>query len=165
MIVYFFSYTSGWTTRSLFHATSARVSFIRIITISRSNSLSNSSSFRAINYGTTGFVIGHELSHSFDNEGTVLWSTSMLQLQRDSFSNYFATPFTWNSSDLLHLGIQFNTEGYKTAWVSEEVFDEYEERAECFVEQYDNYTLDVKDKHGHHVKVNFFVNTWNCLFI
>ncbi|XP_029033281.2 neprilysin-like [Osmia bicornis bicornis] len=73
----------------------------------------------AINYGTTGFVIGHELSHSLDNEG-----------------------------------IQFDKDGYKISWNSQNASGEYDEKAQCFVDQYDNYTLDITDKHGHHIKVD-----------
>ncbi|KAF3425022.1 LOW QUALITY PROTEIN: hypothetical protein E2986_10237 [Frieseomelitta varia] len=70
----------------------------------------------AINYGTTGFVIGHELSHGFDNEG-----------------------------------IQFDKEGYKIPWTSEYA-SQYEERSMCFVDQYANYTLDITNEDGDHVK-------------
>nr|XP_012141945.1 PREDICTED: neprilysin-11-like [Megachile rotundata] len=73
----------------------------------------------AINYGTTGFVIGHELSHSLDNEG-----------------------------------IKFDKDGYKVSWSSHNAAEEYEKKAACFVDQYDNYTLDIKDKSGHQIKVD-----------
>ncbi|KOX80630.1 Membrane metallo-endopeptidase-like 1 [Melipona quadrifasciata] len=66
----------------------------------------------AINYGATGFVIGHELSHGFDNEG-----------------------------------IQFDKDGYKMEWTSE-CESQYEERSMCFVDQYDNYTLDITNEDG-----------------
>ncbi|XP_017787951.1 PREDICTED: neprilysin-like [Habropoda laboriosa] len=72
-----------------------------------------------VNYGTTGFVIGHELSHGFDNEG-----------------------------------IQFDKEGYRISWTSQPASYEYEERAMCFVEQYGNYTLDITDEYGKHVKLD-----------
>ncbi|XP_076238922.1 endothelin-converting enzyme homolog [Calliopsis andreniformis] len=73
----------------------------------------------AVNYGTTGFVIGHELSHSFDNEG-----------------------------------IRYDEGGVKSDWISKEVFDGFENRTSCFVDQYDNYILDVKDENGENVQVD-----------
>ncbi|XP_043516227.1 neprilysin-like [Frieseomelitta varia] len=75
----------------------------------------------AINYGTTGFVIGHELSHGFDNEG-----------------------------------IQFDKEGYKIPWTSEYA-SQYEERSMCFVDQYANYTLDITNEDGDHVKLDGYL--------
>ncbi|KZC09919.1 Membrane metallo-endopeptidase-like 1 [Dufourea novaeangliae] len=73
----------------------------------------------AINYAATGFVIGHELSHSFDNEG-----------------------------------IRFDTDGYKSDWISSDAMQKYEERATCFVKQFGNYTLDVLDEHGKKIKLD-----------
>ncbi|XP_017877893.1 neprilysin-like isoform X2 [Ceratina calcarata] len=73
----------------------------------------------AVNYGTTGFVIGHELSHSFDNEG-----------------------------------IQFDKNGYKISWPSRFASTEYEERSMCFVDQYGNYTLDIRDDKGKHIRLD-----------
>ncbi|XP_054002612.1 neprilysin-4-like isoform X1 [Hylaeus anthracinus] len=73
----------------------------------------------AVNYGGTGFVIGHELSHSLDNEG-----------------------------------IQYDTDGYKTSWISQDVLDEYEDRATCFINQYGNYTLDSMDQDGNHIQLD-----------
>ncbi|CAL7934008.1 unnamed protein product [Xylocopa violacea] len=73
----------------------------------------------AVNYGTTGFVIGHELSHSFDNEG-----------------------------------IQFDKNGYKISWTSKHASDEFHERTMCFVDQYDNYTLDITDEDGSRYKLD-----------
>lgn len=66
----------------------------------------------AINYGATGFTIGHEFSHAFDNEG-----------------------------------IQLNKDGNRMEWTSE-YKSQYEERFMCFVDQYDNYTLDVTNEDG-----------------
>nr|XP_033333845.1 membrane metallo-endopeptidase-like 1 isoform X1 [Megalopta genalis] len=73
----------------------------------------------AINYAATGFVIGHELSHSFDNEG-----------------------------------IKFDVDGYKSGWISQDVMDEYEERATCFVNQFSNYTLNVTDEEGNYLQLD-----------
>ncbi|XP_016908813.2 membrane metallo-endopeptidase-like 1 isoform X2 [Apis cerana] len=76
----------------------------------------------AINYGTIGFVIGHELSHSFDNEG-----------------------------------IRFDKEGYKIPWNSKNISEEFEEQSMCFVDQYNNYILDVTDENGEPFKLNGYL--------
>ncbi|XP_076628977.1 neprilysin isoform X2 [Colletes latitarsis] len=73
----------------------------------------------AVNYGTTGFTIGHELSHSFDNDG-----------------------------------ILYDMEGYKSEWIPQEVLDEYENRTTCYINQYNDYTLDVLDEYGKHIQLD-----------
>ncbi|XP_031846127.2 membrane metallo-endopeptidase-like 1 isoform X1 [Nomia melanderi] len=73
----------------------------------------------AITYAVTGFIIGHELSHGFDNEG-----------------------------------IKYDVDGYMSSWISQDIIDEYNERASCFVDQFNNYTLDVEDENGEPVQVD-----------
>lgn len=59
------------------------------------------------------------------------------------------------------LGIQFDKDGYKISWNSQNASGEYDEKAQCFVDQYDNYTLGITDKHGHYIKVNYLVNIYS----
>ncbi|XP_043251661.1 endothelin-converting enzyme homolog [Colletes gigas] len=73
----------------------------------------------AVNYGATGFIIGHELSHSFDDDG-----------------------------------ILYDAEGYKSEWIPQEVLDEYENRTTCYINQYDDYTLDVLDENGTYIQLD-----------
>jgi putative endopeptidase len=65
----------------------------------------------AVNYGAIGAVIGHELTHGFDDEGR-----------------------------------QFDAKGNLRDWWSPEDAKAFEERADCFVQQYGSYTAidDVK---------------------
>lgn len=101
----------------------------------------------AVNYGTTGFVIGHELSHGFDNEGKLSKLRDLISYTHRRLSRVVRAI----------LGIQFDKEGYKIPWTSEYA-SQYEERSICFVDQYANYTLDVTNEDGDHVQVNSFLN-------
>jgi putative endopeptidase len=70
----------------------------------------NKAAHPAVNYGAAGMVMGHELTHGFDDEGR-----------------------------------QFDAKGNLREWWSPKVGQEFEKRAACVVEQYDNYTvLDLK---------------------
>lgn len=73
----------------------------------------------AINYGVVGFVIGHELSHSFDNDG-----------------------------------IEHDKDGNKVSWVFNEISEEYNKRAVCFIDQFNNYNLSSVDETGVFIKLD-----------
>ncbi|KXS19982.1 peptidase family M13 [Gonapodya prolifera JEL478] len=70
-----------------------------------------------LNYGGIGAVVGHELTHAFDNNGR-----------------------------------EFDKEGKLRDWWGEETSRNFEERAQCFVNQYGNFT--VKGPDGKSVNVN-----------
>jgi predicted metalloendopeptidase len=57
-----------------------------------------------MNYGSIGVIIGHEITHGFDDQGR----------QSDKFGN---------TAD----------------WWTEQTVNNYLERAQCFIDQYDNY--------------------------
>jgi endothelin-converting enzyme/putative endopeptidase len=63
-----------------------------------------------VNYGAIGMVMGHELTHGFDDEGR-----------------------------------QFDAKGNLTDWWSPSVSKEFDQRAQCVVDQYNDYT--VYDQH------------------
>ncbi|XP_044254870.1 endothelin-converting enzyme homolog isoform X2 [Tribolium madens] len=65
-----------------------------------------------LNYGAMGSILGHELTHGFDNEGR----------KHDRFGNY-------------------------KEWWSHETIHTFEEKIECFVKQYDNFTVDGVESH------------------
>jgi predicted metalloendopeptidase len=65
-----------------------------------------------LNYGAIGSVLGHELTHGFDNTGR----------KHDKFGNY------------------------KEWWTNATVHT-FEEKIECFVKQYDNFTVEGVEKH------------------
>jgi putative endopeptidase len=60
----------------------------------------------AVNYGAVGMVMGHELTHGFDDQGR-----------------------------------QFDAKGNLSDWWSPKVNEEFEKRAQCVVDQYNNYTV------------------------
>jgi predicted metalloendopeptidase len=60
----------------------------------------------AVNYGAAGMVMGHELTHGFDDEGR-----------------------------------QFDAKGNLTDWWSPDVSKEFDKRAQCVVEQYNDYPV------------------------
>ncbi|KAK3912060.1 Endothelin-converting enzyme-like protein [Frankliniella fusca] len=64
------------------------------------------SSFRALNYGSIGAILGHELTHGFDIEGK-----------------------------------EYDKKGLRNSWWRPDVTKEYNERAQCFVKQYDAYNV------------------------
>merc|ERR1711962_1482829 len=63
---------------------------------------------RYLNYGAIGMVIGHEITHGFDDQGS----------QRDA-------------------------EGNRVDWWEPDTKKKYLEKAECIINQYGNYSVDV----------------------
>lgn len=56
---------------------------------------------------------------------------------------------------MFYSGIRFDKEGYKIPWNSKNISEEFEEQSMCFVDQYNNYVLDVTDENGEPFKVSF----------
>lgn len=44
-------------------------------------------------------------------------------------------------------------DGHISSWISQDEIDEYNERATCFVDQFNNYTLDLQYEDGEPVQV------------
>lgn len=57
---------------------------------------------------------------------------------------------------MFYSGIRFDKEGYKIPWNSKNISEEFEEQSMCFVDQYNNYVLDVTDENGEPFKVRVF---------
>ena len=62
--------------------------------------------FRYLNYGAIGVVIGHEITHGFDDQGR-----------------------------------QYDGNGNASPWWSQETIDAFTTQAQCFVDQYGNYSV------------------------
>ncbi|CAH0560910.1 unnamed protein product [Brassicogethes aeneus] len=65
-----------------------------------------------LNYGSIGSILGHELTHGFDNSGR----------KHDKYGNYIQ-------------------------WWSNSTINTFEDLTTCFIDQYDNYTLDGVEGH------------------
>ena len=63
--------------------------------------------FRYLNYGAIGVVIGHEITHGFDDQGR-----------------------------------QYDGNGNAIPWWSPETIDAFTTQAQCFIDQYNDYTID-----------------------
>ena len=61
---------------------------------------------RYLNYGAIGVVIGHEITHGFDDQGR-----------------------------------QYDGNGNALPWWSPETIDAFTKQAQCFIDQYSNYTV------------------------
>ncbi|XP_076238923.1 neprilysin-11-like [Calliopsis andreniformis] len=51
-------------------------------------------------------------------------------------------------------GIRLDANGSETAWISQELLYKYEKKLTCVVNQYSNYTLNIKGKHGQLIKLD-----------
>lgn len=70
----------------------------------------------ALNYGSVGFIIGHEMSHGFDVTGR-----------------------------------KYDGNGNVIPWWSNKMIREYEKKAKCFVDQFNNYNVDGKLTQGENI--------------
>ena len=87
---------------------------------------------RYLNYGAIGVVIGHELTHGFDDQGR-----------------------------------QYDGNGNAIPWWSPETVEAFTTQAQCFIDQYNNYTIDeIVDIVGaENAHVSLFRFFWRALQI
>eukprot|EP00094_Tigriopus_californicus_P009374 TCALIF_09039-PA protein Name:"Similar to ECE1 Endothelin-converting enzyme 1 (Bos taurus)" AED:0.18 eAED:0.18 QI:17/0/0/0.68/0.73/0.75/16/0/656 len=80
---------------------------------------------RYLNYGAIGVVMGHEITHGFDDQGKV------------------ECPYTYSR--------QYDGSGSIKQWWSDETINAFADQVQCYIDQYDNYYL---EELGEDVHVN-----------
>lgn len=111
---------------------------------------------RAMNYGSLGAVIGHEILHSFDDRGK--WGTQFNRSKIFSSSDTFKL--------ICFVGRRTNKFGNLAQWWTEHVISTYEKKAQCFIDQYNNLTVVTSDSNhtytvGTTYKIRNFLHTSN----
>lgn len=95
--------------------------------------------FRALNYGMVGLVVGHEIMHAFDDSGILLYISSQLRFKTKKYVHEI-------------IGRMYDKRGNRRQWWTQETMETFSKKAECFVQQYNNYNLTVL---GNRVKVRY----------
>ncbi|CAF1615486.1 unnamed protein product [Rotaria sp. Silwood1] len=72
-----------------------------------------------LNYGGIGMVIGHEITHGFDDDGR-----------------------------------QYDKNGNRVPWWSNSIINQFNERKQCIIDQYSNYTLNGEQTQGENIADN-----------
>lgn len=94
-------------------------------------------------YGNLGVVIGHEIVHGFDVNGNYI-----IACQHGERNEPFSPPH------FLVVGRRYDRYGNMTIWWTESLMREFNQRADCFVQQYSNFVIDHIKKP---VRIKFFI--------
>lgn len=89
-----------------------------------------------------GLVVGHEIMHAFDDSGLGI----KLIPDKIKFLFYFIYSY---------LGRMYDKHGNRRQWWTQETMETFSNKAECFVQQYNNYNLTVM---GNQIKVCDYIN-------
>ncbi len=103
---------------------------------------------RSLSYGAIGVIVGHELTHGFDNNGKY-WSpgmkTSTITEETSNTVDYMILFFVCLILYFSWTGRKYDKNGNLDQWWSNSSVTAFNEKTQCMIEQYNGYHWDEAD--------------------